>query len=199
MSRPIVIGLTGSIGMGKTTTASMFANHGIEVWSADDAVHRLYSKDGAGVPAISELCPDAIVDGAVDRNRLSRRITEENSLLAEIESRIHPLVAADRNRFLARASSDIVLLDVPLLFETGLDQNVDHVVVVSVGLEEQQRRALARPGMTKEKFQAILAKQTPDAEKRRRADYLIDTSSLETAQRDVQSVIEQIRNGSKNA
>ena len=174
------VGLTGSIGMGKSTVAAMFGDLGAAVWDADAAVHRLYAKDGAAVRLVAERFPDAIVDGAVDREALSRAVVGDAAALRDLEAIVHPLVGADRARFLdetQRSGVELVVLDIPLLFEGGYEAFFDAVVVVSAPAEVQRRRVLARPGMTAEKFEAILAKQTPDAEKRARADFVIDTST----------------------
>ncbi|MEO0821270.1 MAG: dephospho-CoA kinase [Pseudomonadota bacterium] len=191
----ITLGLTGSIGMGKSTTAAMFADAGVPVWDADAAVHRLYAPGGRGGPAIAPLASGAVTpDGAVDRARLREALLDDASLLARIEAAIHPLVADDRNAFLAEAraaGSRLALLDIPLLFETGADGWLDRVVVVTAPAEEQRRRVLARPGMTEAAFEAILARQVPDAEKRRRADYLIDTSlGLDAARARVAEILQ---------
>ena len=189
----ITIGLTGSIGMGKSTTARMFADQGAAVWDADAAVHRLYAKGGAGARGIEALAPGAVDDGAVDRSALREAILADPALLKRIEAAIHPLVAEDRNAFLAKAAASgvpVAICDIPLLFETGGDAAFDAVVVVSAPAEIQRERVLQRPGMTEAAFEAILAKQTPDAEKRRRADFVIDTGDgMEPARQAVRAVM----------
>ena len=182
--RPFCLGLTGSIGMGKSTTAGMFAARGVPVWEADAAVHRLYAVGGAAVPVIAALFPEAIIEGAVDRTALKARITADPAALARIEALVHPLVAADRAGFIANAEArgdPLVLLDIPLLFEIGSDAQMDATLVVTTLPEVQRARVLARPGMTKALFDTLLAKQLPDAEKRVRADHVIETATLEGA------------------
>lgn len=189
----IVLGLTGSIGMGKSTTAAMFAEAGIPVWDADAAVHRLYAAGGEGSPAIARLVPRAVSDAGIDRTKLRAAILADAGLLPQVEAAIHPLVAADRNRFLTEARAQgapLVLCDIPLLYETGAEKWLDKVAVVTAPAEVQRQRVLARPGMTEEVFSAILAKQVPDAEKRSRADFVIDTGQgLEPVRRQVAGII----------
>ncbi|MFC2951229.1 dephospho-CoA kinase [Marinicaulis aureus] len=176
----IRIGLTGSIGMGKSTVLQMFADLGAATWDADAAVHRLYEKDGAAVEPLKELFPDAIIDGAVDRAALAKIVLADTQALAKLEALVHPLVAEDREAFMlaaAAAGEDAVVLDIPLLFENGTEKFFDVTVVVSAPSEVQRSRVLARPGMSEEKFNAILRLQTPDEEKRQCADYVIDTGA----------------------
>ena len=197
MAGPFKIGLTGSIGMGKSTTAQMFADQGIPIWDADAAVHRMYAKGGAAVEGIGLICPDAVVDGAVDRGVLKAWIAEDATALRRIEKVVHPLVAKDRQRFIEESQADIVLLDIPLLFETGGETRVDAVVVVTAPEEVQRTRVLERGTMSEAQFEAIKAKQMPDSEKRAKADFIIETLSLEAARAAVQDVLQDIRRGLK--
>jgi dephospho-CoA kinase len=195
----LVVGLTGSIGMGKSTTAAMFADLGVAVWGADAAVHRLYGPGGAGAEAIRALAPEAVGPEGVDRTRLRAAILANPALLKKIEAVIHPLVASDRDAFLAdaRASgASIAVCDIPLLFETGADAWLDKVVVVSAPADIQRERVLGRPGMTAEALDAILAKQTPDTEKRARADYIVDTGqSKDHARAQVTAILAELTGG----
>jgi dephospho-CoA kinase len=172
-----VIGLTGSLGMGKSTTARLFAEQGIPVHDADAVVHRLY--EGEAATAIEAAFPGTTSSGKVDRERLAALVLHDPSALKRLEAIVHPLVHAAERRLLADAQArgeKVAVLDIPLLFETGSDARVDAVVVASAPPELQQSRVLARPGMTREKLEAVLGQQMPDAEKRRRADFVVDTS-----------------------
>lgn len=193
MSRPFALGLTGSIGMGKSTTARMFAEAGCAVWDADAAVHRLYDRGGKAVGPIARLRPGAVTDGAVSRAALKAWIAEDPLALSRIESVVHPLVAADRARFLNEVRADIAVFDIPLLYEGGSDAAFDAVAVVSAPPELQRARVLDRPGMTEADFEALIAKQMPDAEKRARADYVIPTDSLPAARQEVDRIVKEIR------
>jgi dephospho-CoA kinase len=176
----IVLGLTGSIGTGKSTTAAMFARRGALVWDADDAVHALYDPGGAAVKPLGEAFPGVVTDGAIDRTRLAEILGDDASAFRLLESIVHPLVATARLDWLEAARSAgvrLAVLDIPLLFETGGDRGVDAVVVVTADEDIQRQRVLARPGMTVERFDALRARQMPDAEKRRRADFVIDTGA----------------------
>lgn len=196
-SRMKLIGLTGSIGMGKSATAQMFREEGVRVYDADAAVHAIYAQGGSAVAPVGALFPDAIVDGAVDRTRLSQAVLNDAEALKKLEAVVHPLVALEQQKFMAEAraaGADLVVLDIPLLFEKGGEKRVDAVVVVSAPEEVQRERVLARAGMTPEKFEAILSKQTPDAEKRARADHVIDTSqSFDHARAQVRAVLDALR------
>ncbi len=191
----IILGLTGSIGMGKSTTARMFADEGALVHDADQAVHALYAPGGAAVAPLAAAFPGVIRDGAVDRQALSGRIAGDPQALQRLEAIVHPLVAASRDALVAGAGAgDVVVLDVPLLFETGGDERVDAVVVVSAPPDQQRRRVLERPGMSEAKFQALLGRQLPDAQKRTRADFVVDTGrGLEAAREQVRQILATVR------
>ena len=195
--RPFRLGLTGSIAMGKSTTARLFREAGVPVWDADAAVHALYAAGGAAVAPLSDLVAGAVRDGAVDRAALKAAIAGDPGLIARIEAIVHPLVRADRGAFLAaHREAPVVVLDIPLLYETGGDADCDAVAVVSTDPQTQRARALDRDGMTAAHLEMILAKQVPDAEKRARADYVIDTShGLEPVRAQVQNILEDIAKG----
>lgn len=189
----IVLGLTGSIGMGKSTTTTMFADRGAMIWNADDAVHALYAEGGAAVAPVGEAFPGVVIDGAVDRTRLAEALGRDDTAFQRLEAIVHPLVARGRIADLAKAAAAgtrLAVLDIPLLFETGGDAAVDAVAVVTAPAAVQAERVLARPGMTRDRFEAILARQMPDAEKRRRADFIVDTGrGLEAARDQVAEIV----------
>lgn len=193
----IVIGLTGSIGMGKSTVASMFAEEGAPCFDSDAAVHALYARGGAAVAPVEAAFPGVSDDGAVDRTALSAQVVGDADAIKRLESIVHPLVRQAQAEFLrtnAEAGAPYVVLDIPLLFESGGVNLVDRVVVVSAPAEIQRMRVLARPGMTKEKFAAILARQMPDDEKCARADFVIDTSgSFDATRAQVRAVLDALR------
>ena len=191
---PYKVGLTGSIGMGKSTTAALFAAHDdVAVWDADAAVHRLYAAGGATVAPIAALCPAALGPDGIDRSALKEWIAQDPTAIRQIENIVHPLVADDRATFLNETSAGIVILDIPLLFETGGDAQMDLTVVVSTDAATQKSRVLQRPGMTEAQFERIVSLQMADAEKRQRADAIVDTSSMGAARRDVAAVLSRIR------
>lgn len=188
-----VLGLTGSIGMGKSTTVEMFREAGVPVWDADAAVHRLYAPGAAGARAVADIAPDCMAaDGGVDRRRLRSAVAADPALFDRLAAAIHPLVAADRADFLARSAAPIVVLDIPLLFETGQQHLCAAVAVVSTTPELQRSRVLAR-GLDPDELSAILARQMPDAEKRARADFVIDSTTFDSARADTTRILEQIR------
>lgn len=193
----IVLGLTGSIGMGKSTTARMFREAGVPVHDSDETVHRLYA--GKAVPLIEERFPGVVHDSVVDREKLAKAVLGQPDALKDLERIVHPLVRADADAFLEhhrQAGARLALLDIPLLFETGGEDRVDRIVVVTAPAEVQRERVLARPGMTVEKFEAILSRQVPDVEKRRRADFLIDTGQgMDAARRRVAEIVDELTGG----
>lgn len=190
----IVIGLTGSIGMGKTTTAKLFAEEGVPVLDSDEVVHALYR--GEAVPLIEAAFPGTTISGAVDRQRLAEVLRENPANFSRLEAIVHPLVRQRQEAFLVEASKEarqFALLDIPLLFETGAEKRVDKIVVVSCAPDIQRQRVLSRPGMTQEKFEMILARQMPDAEKRQRADFVIDSGNgVEAARDQVREILQRL-------
>jgi dephospho-CoA kinase len=193
----ILIGLTGSIGMGKSTTAAMFREAGVPVYDADAAVHDLYAKGGAAVDPVGEAFPGVVKDGAIDREALRQRVLGHPEELKKLNGIVHPLVGRDRVGFFKQAEADgadMVVLDIPLLFETGGHANVDVVVVVSAPAAMQRERVLARPGMTPDRLDAILAQQMADADKRARAHFVVDTGrGLEAAREQVGEIVAVMR------
>ena len=195
MPKPFVIGLTGSIGMGKSETAKLFAAEGVPVHDADAATSRLYGKGGGAVDAIAREFPGAVRDGVVDRAKLSALVVDDKAALRKLEALVHPLVTADRKAFLQNTRAPIVLFDIPLLFETGADAEADAIVVVSAPEAVQRARVLARPGMTAEKFESLKARQLDDAQKRQQADYVVTTDKgLDDARQQVKMILGDIRN-----
>ncbi|WP_112310317.1 dephospho-CoA kinase [Pseudogemmobacter bohemicus] len=189
------LGLTGSIGMGKSTTTAMFSAAGIPVWDADAAVHRLYAPGGKGAAALANAFPEAVSDKGVSRETLKSLLSADPSRLAGLESLIHPLVADDRAQFLTSAASDIVLLDVPLLFEKGIDAECDATLLVTAPPGLQRARVLARPGMTEAQLDLILSRQMPDHEKRARATHIVETLSIDSTRAYVLALIVHLREG----
>ena len=199
----IVVGLTGSIAMGKSETAKIFRSLGIEVFDSDAEVHRQYQKGGAAVKAVAGLFPEAVIDGAVDRKRLSKLALGDPEAMQRLVAAVHPIVRKSQGAFLehCRASGQaIAVLDIPLLFETGRETEVDAVVVVSAPWEVQRNRVLERPGMTTEKLDRLLARQMPDSEKRARADYVVDTSKgMDSATAQVRTIVAALLQKDKNS
>lgn len=194
MAKPFVIGLTGSIGMGKSETAKLFAAEGVPVHDADAAIARLYGKGGAAVDILAREFPGTVKDGAVDRAALSAAVVNNPDALKKLEALVHPLVTDERNAFLKAAHAPIILFDIPLLFETGADREVDAIVVVSAPEDVQRARVLSRPGMTPEKFEALKARQLSDAQKRQQAHYVVITDKgLDHAREQVKMILADIR------
>jgi dephospho-CoA kinase len=194
-----ILGLTGSLGMGKSTTAKFFAEEGVPVHDADAAVHRLY--EGEAVPLIEAAFPGTTAGGKVDREKLAKRVLGDPAAIKKLEAIVHPLVRADEERFLAaaaRTGAEVAVLDIPLLFETHGEARCDAVVVVSAPADMQRARAFERPGMTEQKFQAMLANQMPDADKRARADFIVDSGhGFEHARAQVRDILRRVSNMSK--
>lgn len=193
----IVAALTGSLAMGKSETARMFCANGVPVFDSDEEVHKLYGRGGAAVPLIETAFPGSVVDGNVDRLRLSDIVLNDPEALAKLECLVHPLVRKAQAKFIEEAlkkQARLVVLDIPLLFETGREDTVDRVIVVTAPADLQRQRALARKGMTAEKFQVILARQVPDSEKRSRADFIVDSSrGLDDAFAQVSQIVAQLQ------
>lgn len=188
-----LLGLTGGIGMGKSTASRMFRDLGHPVWDADEAVHRLYAAGGAAVAPVAAAFPDALSQGAIDRAALKRVLAADPGALRRLEAIVHPLVAADRADFIARhRDHPLIVLDIPLLFEGGSERQMDGVAVVSTDAETQRRRVMARPGMTEDTFRMILSRQMPDAEKRARADWIIPSDTMEGARAAIERICREI-------
>ena len=190
----IILGLTGSIGMGKSTTAKLFAEAGVPVYDADATVHQLYQ--GEAAPAIEAAFPGTTVDGKVDRPKLSARVVHDPAAMKQLEQIVHPMLGASRQKFFAeaeRAGAPVAVVDVPLLYETGGEKRVDAVVVVTTSPENQRARIMARGTMTSEALDSILARQLPDAEKRQRADFVVDTSDgLDPVRVQISDILQQV-------
>jgi dephospho-CoA kinase len=190
----LILGLTGSIGMGKSATAKLFAEAGVPVYDADATVHQIY--EGEAAPAIEAAFPGTTVDGKVDRNRLSAKVVHDPAAMKQLEQIVHPMLGASRQKFLddaERSGAPVVVVDVPLLFETGGEKRVDAVVVVTTSPEIQRQRILARDNMTGEKLDAILARQLPDPEKRKRADFVVDTShGLDPVRARIRDILQEV-------
>ncbi|MFN4154290.1 MAG: dephospho-CoA kinase [Paracoccaceae bacterium] len=187
------LGLTGSIGMGKSTTAALFAAEGIPVWDADAAVHRLYAPGGAAVGPVADLCPPGLHRQGIDRAALRDWIAADPTALARLESVVHPLVAADRAAFAAQVGNNLAVFDIPLLFEKGTDAEMDATLLVTAPATVQRQRVLSRPGMTAAQFTLILSRQMPDAEKRGRATHIVETLSIDQTRAYVQALIAHLR------
>jgi dephospho-CoA kinase len=192
------LGLTGSIGMGKSTTAGFFRELGCDVWDADAAVHRLYSKNGDAVGPISAVFPEVIENEMVSREKLREALMADPTKFPALERIIHPLVAKDRYNFIESAKSDIVVLDIPLLFETGAEKAMDAIACVSVSADQQKKRVLDRGTMNEAAFEKILSRQWPNAEKEAKSDYVINTDTFESATAQVSKIVDEIRK-SRNA
>lgn len=192
MNRPVLLGLTGSIGMGKSTTAAMFADSGCAVWDADAAVHRLYAPGGAAVAPIAEAFPDAVAEEGVSREALKAALAADPDGFQRLNAIVHPLVAADRAQAIATTPAPILVCDIPLLFETGSDAEMDATATVTVPAAIQRQRVLARPGMTEAQLDLILSRQLPDAEKRARADFVIETLDMDSARTRVHTIVKEL-------
>ena len=194
-----LLGLTGSIGMGKSTTARLFVEHGCRIWNADDAVHEAYSVNRTAVTQLSKIAPTSILDGCVDRRLLRKLISNDPTLLAKVEAIIHPIVEKSRQRFIKKYPKDILVFDIPLLFETGSQDQFDAIACVLIDYKTQLERVLARKNMTKGHFDLIFSKQLPAIQKANRADYVIDTSTPSSAKSSVIKIITDIKKRFKDA
>lgn len=202
LKQTVLLGLTGSIGMGKSTTAAMFLKQGIPVWDADSTVHKLYAKNGAAVKFFNQEIPSAVLNGEVSRVILKKLIKEDINNLKKIEQIVHPLVAKDRLTFIENSkkyNAPLIVLDIPLLFETGFYKLVDYIAVVTVDYTTQKQRVLDRESMTEEMFTQILDKQVSNEEKKRKADFIIPTETIEAAESKVQEIIFQLERQVRNA
>ena len=202
LKQTVLLGLTGSIGMGKSTTAAMFLKRGIPVWDADSTVHKLYAKNGAAVKFFNQEIPSAVLNGEVSRAVLKKLIKEDINNLKKIEQIVHPLVAKDRLTFIENSkkyNAPLIVLDIPLLFETGFYKLVDYIAVVTVDYTTQKQRVLDRESMTEEMFTQILDKQVSNEEKKRKADFIIPTETIEAAESKVQEIIAQLERQVGNA
>lgn len=202
LKQTVLLGLTGSIGMGKSTTAAMFLKRGIPVWDADSTVHKLYAKNGAAVKFFNQEIPSAVSNGEVSRVVLKKLIKEDINNLKKIEQIVHPLVAKDRLTFIENSkkyNAPLIVLDIPLLFETGFYKLVDYIAVVTVDYTTQKQRVLDRESMTEEMFTQILDKQVSNEEKKRKADFIIPTETIEAAESKVQEIIAQLERQVRNA
>ena len=202
LKQTVLLGLTGSIGMGKSTTAAMFSKRGIPVWDADSIVHKLYAKNGAAVKFFNQEIPSAVSNGKVSRVALKKLIKEDINNLKKIEQIVHPLVAKDRLTFIENSkkyNAPLIVLDIPLLFETGFYKLVDYIAVVTVDYTTQKQRVLDRESMTEEMFTQILDKQVSNEEKKRKADFIIPTETIEAAESKVQEIIARLEGQVGNA
>lgn len=193
------LGLTGSIGMGKSSTAKLFENAGCAVWDADAAVHRLYAKEGSAIAPIRKVFPAAVINGSVSRDVLKQELEASSNGFEQLEKIVHPLVAQDREKFIAQSTADILVFDIPLLFETGGDKFMDAVVCVTIEAALQKQRVLARGTMTENQLQSILSRQMPIKEKLLKSDYVVKTDTLEHAELQVATILKDIRENRLNA
>ena len=188
-----LLGLTGSIGMGKSTTAGFFKDAGCDVWNADAAVHRLYAKQGAAVAPLSNLFPKALIEGAISRKVLKQELQKNPDLIGQLEAIVHPLVAQDRQKFIDSAQSDILVFDIPLLFETGADVHMNAVICVTIDEKEQKKRVLERGTMSEEMFEQVKSRQWSNSQKCEKADFVILTDTLEHVHAQVESILAKLR------